>query len=204
MIQKLVDQNVAVEVESSVAGFLGVHIERNETNSTIKLTQSGLTQQIVDALHLEDKPPVQTPAAKEPLGKNENGDAASAKFSYPSVIGMLLYLSGHSRPDIQFAVSQCARFIHGTKRSHEKALEQTGRYLKGTMNEGLILTPTNSFNIECHVDADFAGLYNVKDVMDPSCVKSRAGYVISICGCPVVWVSRLQTDIATATLYRWQ
>ena len=36
--------------------------------------------------------------------------------------------------------------------------------------------------------------------MDPSCVKSRTGYAISICGCPVVWVSRLQTDIATATM----
>ena len=69
------------------------------------------------------------------------------------------------------------------------------------MEEGLILRPKkDNFDIECHVDADFAGLYAVEDVMDPSCVKSRTGYVISICGCPVVWVSRLQTDIATATM----
>jgi len=37
--------------------------------------------------------------------------------------------------------------------------------------------------------------------MDPSCVKSRTGYVLlCICDCPVVWVSRLQSDIATSTM----
>ena len=199
-INSLKDQNVAVEIEDSVAGFLGVHIERDESNKTIKLTQKGLTKRIIEALNIESEPQKHTPALKEPLGKDENGDPANGSFSYASVIGMALYLCGHSRPDIQFAVSQCARFIHGTKRSHEKALIRIGQYLKSTTDEGLILRPTDSYDIECHVDADFAGLYSVEDVMDPTCVKSRTGYVISVCGCPVVWVSRLQTDIATATM----
>ena len=191
-INSLKDQNVAVEIEDSVAGFLGVHIERDESNKTIKLTQKGLTKRIIEALNIESEPQKHTPALKEPLGKDENGDPANGSFSYASVIGMALYLCGHSRPDIQFAVSQCARFIHGTKRSHEKALIRIGQYLKSTTDEGLILRPTDSYDIECHVDADFAGLYSVEDVMDPTCVKSRTGYVISVCGCPVVWVSLLK------------
>ncbi|CAJ1967493.1 unnamed protein product [Cylindrotheca closterium] len=199
-IESLKSQGVAVEIEDSVAGFLGVHIERDESNKTIKLTQKGLTKRIIEALNIDQEPQKHTPALKEPLGKDENGDPANGSFSYASVIGMALYLCGHSRPDIQFAVSQCARFIHGTKRLHEKALIRIGQYLKSSVNEGLILRPTDSFDIECHVDADFAGLYSVEDVMDPTCVKSRTGYVISVCGCPVVWVSRLQTDIATATM----
>ena len=36
--------------------------------------------------------------------------------------------------------------------------------------------------------------------MNPISVKSRTGYVLLICGCPVVWVSRLQSDIATSTM----
>jgi len=204
-IGKLEAEHVEIEREQSVAGFLGVHITRDETNSTIKLTQVGLTKRIIEALNIDRLPPKLTPAVKEPLGKDLDGDPPNGTFSYPSVIGMLLYLSGHSRPDIQFAVSQCARFIHGTKRSHERALERVGQYLKSTINEGLILKPQTSengydFNIECYVDADFAGLYNVEDVMDPTCVRSRTGYVICICGCPVVWTSKLQTDIATSTM----
>jgi hypothetical protein len=114
---------------------------------------------------------------------------------------MFGYLHGHSRPDITFAVSQCARFTHSPRRSHEKAIERIGQYLKGTKNRGLIFKPalTDEFLINCYVDADFAGLWGYEDPQDPSCIKSRTGYVICFMDCPVVWVSKLQTDIATST-----
>ena len=77
---------------------------------------------------------------------------------------MLLYLSGHSRPDIALAVSQCARFTHCVKRSHELALERIGRYLLATADKGLILwTNLNEMKINCYMDADFAGLWGYED-----------------------------------------
>lgn len=199
-IEKLKQQGVQVEIEDSVAGFLGVHIDRDDREGTIKLTQEGLAKRVCDALDSQHQPIKHTPAKKEPLSKDEQGDPPDGTYSYPSVVGMLLYLSGHSRPDIQYAVSQCARFLHAPKRSHETALERIGQYLRGTLTDGLILKPTGNFDFECHVDADFAGLYSLEDVMDPSCVKSRTGYVISISGCPIMWVSRLQVDIAGSTM----
>lgn len=114
---------------------------------------------------------------------------------------MLLYLAGHSRPDISFAVSQVARFIHGHKRSHEVAIERIGQYLLGTMDEGMILKPTkDEFSMDCYVDADFAGLWNVEDQSSPESVRSRAGYVICVCGCPIVWKSQLMVPIACSTM----
>ena len=164
------------------------------------MTQKGLIKRIVEALDISDKPPKLTPAAYEPLTIDKDGDPPDGKYNYASVVGMLLYLSGHSRPDIAFAVSQVARFIHNTRRSHEIALERIGQYLKSTMEDGLILCPTGDFDMECHVDADFAGLWPLEDVMDPTCVKSRTGFVISISGCPVIWSSKLQSDIAGSTM----
>ena len=113
---------------------------------------------------------------------------------------MLQYLHSHSRPDITFAVSQCARYVHGTRRSHEIALEHLGQYLKGTMEKGLVLRPTSTLNIDCFVDADFAGLWPYEDRQDPSCVKSRTGFVICLADCPVIWSSKLQGEIATSTM----
>jgi len=69
------------------------------------------------------------------------------------------------------------------------------------MDEGLILRPnSDDFGIECYVDADFAGLWPYEDKQDPSCVKSRTGFVICISGCPVIWSSKLQQDITTSTM----
>jgi len=92
-------------------------------------------------------------------------------FSYPSVIGMLLYLSGHSRLDIAFAVGQRARFTYSPTRLHEEALKRIGLYLKLTRTEGLTLEPdltSNGLKLDCYIDANFAS-------HDPSGMKSCTG-----------------------------
>jgi len=188
-----------LEVENSVAGFLGVHIDRRE-DGTIKLTQEGLVKRIIEVLKINDKPRKFTPAAAEPLSKDLEGDPPNGIYSYPSIIGMMQYLQGHSRPDITYAVSQCARFTHSPRRSHEIALERIGQYLKGTVHEGLILKPSKNYTVDVYVDSDFAGLWPYEERNDPSCVKSRAGFVISVSSCPVIWNTKLMQDIALSTM----
>jgi hypothetical protein len=200
VISRLRQRGMDLEVEGDVAGFLGVHVERNVDSGTIKLTQAGLIQRIITALGVHNEPIKLTPAAAEPLVKDLDGDPPDGLYNYASVIGMLQYLHSHSRPDLTYAVSQCARFVHNTRRSHEIALERIGQYLKGTANEGLIFNPSGTFNIDCYVDADFAGLWPHEVKSDPTCVKSRTGYVICLSNCPVIWGSKLQTEIALSTM----
>ncbi len=140
-----------------------------------------------------------TPTNTAALEKDIDGEKASGSINYPSVIGMLLYLQ-HIHPDISFATHQCARYTHSPKMSHKNALKNIVRYLKGTLNHGLILNPSNEFKIDCYPDADFAGLWNRDDVQDPHCVCSRTGYIINFANCPVLWKSRLQTEIALSTM----
>ena len=83
---------------------------------------------------------------------------------------MLLYLAGHTRPDISFSASQVARFTFAPKLSHEQALKLIGRYLLKTRDIGLILNPTRELNIDAYPDSDFAGLYGYEDSLDPVCV----------------------------------
>jgi hypothetical protein len=199
-IENLRKTGMTLEVEESVAGFLGVLIERDQVDGSIKLTQTGLIKRIIAALGIENAPAVSTPAATTPLVKDLDGDPPDGTFNYASVIGMLGYLQSNSRPDIAYAVSSAARFTHNPRRSHEDALKRIGRYLKGTINEGLVLRPTETFDIDCYVDADFAGLWPHEDKSDPSCVKSRTGFTICIANCPVIWSSKLQGDIATSTM----
>jgi hypothetical protein len=49
------------------------------------------------------------------------------------------------------------------------------------------------------VDADFAGMYHREHSSLRDNVLSRSGYIITYCGCPIHWASKLQTEIALST-----
>lgn len=201
-VLKALDQlDLTFTREDDVAGFLGVHIRRSAGTGEIELTQTGLTDRIIEALGVADLEPIDVPAT-EILGKDPDGDPPDCSFNYASVIGMLWYLYGHSRPDLGFAVSQAARFAFAPKRSHELALIQIGQYLLATRERGLILKPmpTDHFEMDVYVDADFMGLYGKELRSDPANVKSRTGYVICLNGCPIIWSSKLQESIALSTM----
>jgi hypothetical protein len=59
--------------------------------------------------------------------------------------------------------------------------------------------PDKDLKFDCYVDADFAGLWHVEDDQDPVCVKSRTGLCLTLGGCPLLWVSKLQTEVALLT-----
>lgn len=186
-------------VEGEVNSFLGITITKED--GSFKFTQQGLIDKVLKASGMTDCNPKPTPCSGDgrPLGSDKQGLDGNAEWSYPSLVGMLLYLASNSRPDIAFAVHQCARFTHAPKASHEAAVLRICRYLHGTRDEGLILRPSKELRVDCYVDADFAGLFGTEDVHDPICAKSRSGYVITVANCPLMWVSKLQTEIALST-----
>ena len=62
------------------------------------------------------------------------------------------------------------------------------------------MNPSESFKIDCYPDADFAGLWTEDDKHDPHCVRSCTGYVICLANCPVLWKSKLKTEIALSMM----
>eukprot|EP00957_Ditylum_brightwellii_P071091 5403503-Ditylum_brightwellii.AAC.1 len=80
---------------------------------------------------------VASTSGSKSLGPDPHGKGVQLqnKWSYVSVVAMMMYLASNSKPEITNVVHQCARFTHGTKRSHEKAILQICRYLKGTRSE---------------------------------------------------------------------
>ncbi len=198
-MENLKQDNIALHKEGTAEGYLGVDIHHQSGKT--KLLQVGLTKRIITALGLDSKysTPVDTPAETAALARDIGSKEASGSINYASVVGMLLYL-GHSRPNISFATHQFARYTHSPKQSHEDALKRIGRYLKGTMHNGLILMPSTKFNIDCYPDAGFAGLWGRDDKQDPHSVRSRTGNVICLTNCPILCKSKLQTEIALSMM----
>ena len=99
------ERKTALSRIKSVAGYLGIHMDLRYDGS-IHLTQKGLIQKILDAMHLNDDAitSVETPTT-DYLSIDLLGEKAHGEFNYASINGQLNYLLGHSRPDIGLAVS---------------------------------------------------------------------------------------------------
>lgn len=118
---------VLLEEEGNAAGFLGVQLT-HLADGRISMTQCGLIERIITVLGM-DEPGVKmkaTLAERKPLVKDSDGAASEASFNYASVVGMLLYLTGHSRPDIAYAVNCAARYTFCPWKLHETALKRIG------------------------------------------------------------------------------
>jgi hypothetical protein len=150
---------------------------------------------------MDDCNPNWTPALSAALGSDPDGPLYDqSEWNYASIVGMLLYLSTNTRPDIAFAVSQIARFTHAPRQSHATAVKMILRYLKRTFDKGTIVKPTGTLDLQCWVDADFCGLYRREPDDAPVSAKSRTGLIIALGGVPLFWKSQLQHEIALSTV----
>jgi len=134
------------------------------------------------------------------LHRDLDGAPFSERWDYRSVIGKLNFLEKSTRPGISYAVHQSARFMSEPRDSHAaQAIKQIVRYVLATSDKGLILQPEN-ISIECYADADFSGNWEPETAMiDPSTARSRSAFTITFAGCPLVWTSKLQNEIALSS-----
>jgi hypothetical protein len=186
--------------EGTLNEYLGVKVE-HLVDGSIKLSQPHLIQQIIDDIGFDDRTVAKpTPAASTvKLSRDLHGESMQEEWHYRSIIGKLNFLEKSTRPDIAYAVHQCARFSNDPKTSHASAVKRIVKYLIGTKDKGIYLRPDNH-SFECWVDADFVGNWDrVNADVDPSTAKSRTGYVINYGGCPITWASKLQTEVALST-----
>ena len=187
--------------EGKLEDFLGVNIEEVD-EYTYHLSQPQLIDQILKDMRLDqDNVTVrETPAlVGRPLGACPDSPEFDQHFHYRSVLGKLNYLEKSTRPDIAYAVHQCARYSSDPRKEHGEALKHIGRYLKGTRGKGITLNIKDE-EFQVWADADFSGNWIKEEAEhDANTARSRSGYLITYLGCPIMWKSQLQTQIALSS-----
>ena len=80
--------------------------------------------------------PMSTPFdSKVHLFKNR-GDSVS-QDKYAQIIGILMFMTNCTRPDIAYVVGRLSRYTHNPSIEHWDAISRLLRYLKGTCDFGL-------------------------------------------------------------------
>ena len=109
---------------------------------------------------------------------------------YLLVVGSLMYAMVCTRPDIAQAVGVVSRYMSNLGWEHWQAVKWILRYLKGTRSLQLCFGGSR-LAIEGYVDADHAGCKETR--------KSTTGYVFTIGGGAVSWMSRLQDIVSLSS-----
>jgi hypothetical protein len=159
--------------KGTLNNFLGVCMNMHTTatgNQDLYMTQTGLIDTILTDIGLISDPANTTCSRSQPTTKyvpaatvlRSDPDAApfDAPGSYGSIIGKLNFLAQNTRPDIAFAVHQCARFVSNPNQTHQAAVKHLCGYILGTRDKGLVLRPNYPHCLTAYVDADLAGLWN--------------------------------------------
>ena len=190
-----------ITVEGNIKDFLGVNIHKSD-NGEITFSQPHLIDKVLKGLRLgSDTVPKNTPAAPSKiLHRHLEKPPFDNNFNYRSIVGMLNYIEAGSRSDIAYATHQCARFASNPRKPHGDAVRWIGRYLYATRDKGMSFRPDKEAGLEVWVDADFAGNWKREDATtDRDTARSRHGYIIRYMGCPVIWKSQIQTEIALSS-----
>jgi hypothetical protein len=198
LINSLESKGFELTCEGTFTEYLGIKYDYNHDGS-ITMTQTGIIQKIIDASRMTECNPNRTPTTREVLGTDPDGEPMDDSWNYHSIVGMLLYLTTNTRPNIAFAVSQVTRFSHVPKRSHALTVKTIIWYLSRTKDKGVVYRCPQELKLTCFVDADFAGLYRRELPELSASAKSQTGYIVSIGGCYILSKSQLQSTIALST-----
>jgi hypothetical protein len=176
--------------------YLKIKIQKSADGQHLTLSQPDYAADIVRTMGLQDCNPVHAPMDKplskgsnEPMTEEELEFMASKAGEYGTVTGMLTHLANMTRPDLAYSVGQLQRFTSCPRMKHWEAMKRVVRYLKGTLNYGLVFSKGNA-GVFGAADSDWAS-----DLDDRS---STSGYVFTFMGTAFAWKSKKQPDSGPA------
>jgi len=167
-------------------------IEFSWKKNGIAMYQSAYIKEMLHRFGMTESKPVATPIEPGIKLKRENQSRGNDKEDrpYKQLVGALMYLAVCTRPDIAHAISYLSQFCACNDESHWKAAKRVLRYLKGTIDVGIVFTRTST-PLMGYVDADWANC--------PDDRRSYTGYAFILGGSPVSWESRKQRTVALSS-----
>jgi transposase InsO family protein len=188
-----ISKEFAIKYMGDASFLLGMKLERLSTGIILNQTQY-IERKLVEF------EVVNLPVASCPLDPRSHLSKATSldiqqlqplNINYRAIIGSLNYLSILTRPDISFAVSKLSQFLENPGLSHYKAAMQVLRYLKGTINRGLLFGFNKPSTIYASVDADWANC--------PDTRRSHTGFMVTWNEHLISWKSTKQSTVSLSS-----
>lgn len=176
---------------------MGVKLNQEQLD-TVHLTQKPYIESILRKYNMQECKPASTPL--EPGTKMSKKDSPTtheektemSHVPYRELIGSLMYLSQHTRPDIAFATSKLSQYNSNPGRVHWQQAKHVLRYLSKTKDLGIVYRAGGEQRIQVYCDADWAG--------DEDDRHSYSGIVLRIGENLIHWRATKQSCLSTSTM----
>ncbi len=176
--------------------FLSMRIQRSPGITTVD--QGLYVADLLGRYRMDDCTAAATPVnlseklSKDMEAKTTAEKALMPKVPYANAVGELMFLANFTRPDIQYAVSQAAKYMQNPGPKHWEAVKRILRYLQGTRNYGLQYEYAGP-------DAQVTGYCDADWGMDRDNGKSITGMILKFHGAAIAWKSKQQTTVAKSS-----
>jgi hypothetical protein len=176
--------------------FLGMMLKRNDDGG-YSLSQQKYVEDVLTRFEMMACTPSLTPLPVGARYSKEDSLPLPTDNQYQALVGSLIYLAVNTRPDISHAVGILSRYMSCPTTKHWEAGKHVLRYLKGTAALGLNYRGTKAAQnqgvcaCELFTDADFAADLDKR--------RSTTGAVMLMQGAAILWISKLQSIVATST-----
>ncbi|KAG6436667.1 hypothetical protein SASPL_101569 [Salvia splendens] len=139
---------------------------------------------------MESCNPVNTPVEISQELRKHDGEAEVDPTYFKSLVGSLRYLTC-TRPDILYGVGLISRYMETPSQSHLNAAKRILRYIKGTLNEGILYPSNQEVKLVGYSDSDWG-----RDLDER---KSTTGYCFYIGDGVFTWSSKKQAIVTLST-----
>ncbi|CAM8887351.1 unnamed protein product [Rhodiola kirilowii] len=137
--------------------ILSIRIKRE--NKSLAPSQSHYVEKMLKKFNCLNCSPVCTPMDPSVNLMPNTGESVS-QLEYSQVICCLMYAMTSTRPDIAYAVGKLSRYTSNPSTHHWEAMRRVLKYLRGTMNYGLVYAGFPSV-LEGYTDASW--ITNLED-----------------------------------------
>jgi len=145
-------QQFSIKDLEKVEYFFGIEMATSSKGGFLN-QQKYILDMLQDAEMLHTKPVI------IPLDSKMQLDSSSKPLltftTYQRIVGKLIYLT-ITRPDITFDVSLLSQYMHAPTAQHLDMMKCILRYLKGTIDRGIIMTRNGHTDITRYTDSDWA------------------------------------------------
>ncbi|XP_062224997.1 uncharacterized mitochondrial protein AtMg00810-like [Phragmites australis] len=187
-LTRLLHSELAMTNLGDLHFFLGILGQRS--SSGLFLSQRQYASDLLRRAGMAECHSTLTPVDTHAKLSAIDGHPVADRSEYRSIAGALQYLT-LTRPDLAYAIQQACLFMHDPREPHLALIKRILRYVKGTLDVGLLIGTSPVTSLTPYLDADWADC--------PDSRRSTSGYCVYLGDNLVSWSSKRQSTVSCSS-----